>query len=108
MGGSYNSPWREGCRQRDLPGSWSRVQEWDEGLGEPESVFIAESGWGRESWRLYPSAHSRLSGELRAMGVGPWRVPTLGPEDIPCFLSTIQDQPKDRDLSPARLCPRSQ
>lgn len=71
-------------------------------------MFIAESGWGRESWRLYPSAHSRLSGELWAMGVGPWRVPTVGPEDTPCFLSTVQDQPKDRDPSPASLCPRSQ
>lgn len=73
-----------------------------------ESVFIAENGWGRKSWRLYPSAHSCLSGELWATGVGPWRVPTLGPEDIPCFLSTVQDQPKDRDPSPASLCPRSQ
>ena len=49
---------------------------------------------GVESWRLHPSGPCCLSQDLWRMGVGPWRVPTLGPEDIPCFLSIIQDQLK--------------
>lgn len=49
---------------------------------------------GVESWRLHPSGPCCLSQELWRMGVGPWRVPTLGLKDIPCFLSIIQDQLK--------------
>lgn len=78
------------------------------GLGEPGSVFIVgrECGWGRESWRPQLTAHSYLSREPGGTGEGPWRVPALVLEDIPCFLITVQHQPKDRDPSGASLCPR--
>lgn len=36
---------REGWRQGDLPEAGKcRVQEWEEGVGEPESVLTAEGG----------------------------------------------------------------
>lgn len=71
--------------------------------GTQPAVPLVVGGGGSRGPETAPPGPCCLSQDLWRMGVEPWRVPTLGPEDIPCFLEHHPGSAKDSLVS---LCPR--